>query len=62
MVISILVVMMQAIGLGNKTFAQAGWRFVFDISFFIVINTIFLNVIFGIILDTYGELRNERVT
>ena len=33
----------------------------FDISFFIIITTIGLNIVFGIIVDTFSELRDERV-
>lgn len=32
----------------------------FDLSFFIVITTIGLNVVFGIIIDTFSELRDEK--
>jgi len=42
---------------GDPTYAG---RFIFDISFFIVIIIILLNIVFGIILDTFGELRDER--
>lgn len=36
-------------------------RFFFDISFFIIITTIGLNIVFGIIVDGFSELRDERV-
>ena len=32
-------------------------RFFYDISYFMFINMFFLNIIFGIIVDTFGELR-----
>jgi len=35
-------------------------RYVFDIAFWIVIIIIILNVVFGIILDTFGALRDEK--
>ena len=35
-------------------------RVVFDIFFFIWISVILLNVVFGIIIDTFGERRDER--
>lgn len=35
-------------------------RAVLDISFFMVVMTILLNVIFGIIIDTFGSLREEK--
>lgn len=34
-------------------------RMFFDMSFFLLINIIFLNVIFGIIVDTFSQLRHE---
>lgn len=35
-------------------------RFIYDISFFCLITVIFLNIIFGIIIDTFGGLRDEK--
>jgi len=35
-------------------------RFFYDVSFFMIIIIIILNVVFGIILDTFGELRDKR--
>ena len=32
----------------------------FDFSFFVLINIVLLNIIFGIIIDTFGELRDQR--
>ena len=37
-----------------------GSRFVFDVSFYIVVVVILLGIIFGIILDTFSELRQKR--
>lgn len=37
-----------------------GARQVYDISFFIIVIIILLNIIFGIIIDTFGELRDKR--
>ena len=34
-------------------------RFFFDVSFFLLVITILLNVIFGIIIDTFAELREK---
>lgn len=31
----------------------------FDLSFFIFVNVISLNIVFGIIIDTFGEMRAE---
>ena len=36
-----------------------GFKIVFDLSFFILINTIILNIVFGIIIDTFNEMRDE---
>ena len=44
-----------------QQFETAGLRILFDVSFFIIITTIGLNIVFGIIVDTFSELRNERV-
>jgi inositol 1,4,5-triphosphate receptor type 1 len=41
-------------------FRTSGLRVLFDLSFFIVITTIGLNIVFGIIVDTFSELRDER--
>ncbi|XP_019861438.1 PREDICTED: uncharacterized protein LOC100634093 isoform X2 [Amphimedon queenslandica] len=35
-------------------------RLIFDLSFFIIVTTIGLNIVFGIIVDTFSELREER--
>jgi hypothetical protein len=40
---------------------QFAARFFFDIFFFIIVLVILLNVIFGIIIDQFGELRDEEV-
>jgi len=34
-------------------------KVIFDVSFFIIITTIGLNIIFGIIVDTFSELRDR---
>jgi len=34
-------------------------RFIYDLSFFVLITTLFLNLLFGIIVDTFGSLRLE---
>ena len=38
----------------------AGIKSVFDVSFFVLVTLIGLNVVFGIIVDTFSELRAER--
>ena len=35
-------------------------RIIFDLLFFIIVIIILLNIVFGIIIDTFAELRNER--
>ena len=44
-------------GTGN----DARIRFFFDITFFIIVTTIGLNIVFGIIVDTFSELRDSNV-
>ncbi|TMS38968.1 hypothetical protein L596_005580 [Steinernema carpocapsae] len=36
------------------------WRIIYDLSFFIVLIIIVLNLIFGVIIDTFGDLRTEK--
>ena len=35
-------------------------RVIFDLLFFVVVIIILLNIVFGIIIDTFAELRDER--
>ena len=51
----------QMVQLVPNEFKTAGIRILFDISFFIIITTIALNIVFGIIVDTFSELRDEKV-
>lgn len=37
-----------------------GLKILFDLSYFILINTIILNIVFGIIVDTFGDMRDEQ--
>lgn len=39
-----------------------GYKLVFDISYFMLINIVSLNIIFGIIIDTFAELRDAQNT
>ena len=39
-----------------------GSKIVFDLSYFALINIVSLNIIFGIIIDTFAELRDEQNT
>ena len=52
---------LQVIPLIPNEWQVAGLRLLFDISFFIIVTTIGLNIVFGIIVDTFSELRDERV-
>ena len=36
------------------------WRLLFDFAFFTMMIVIFLNILFGIIIDTFAELRDEK--
>jgi len=38
---------------------NSGFRIIYDSSFFIIVIVILLNIIFGIIIDTFGELRTK---
>ena len=46
-------------GLGDLLPGNRG-RAVFDFAFFLVIVVIILNIVFGIIIDTFAELRDEK--
>jgi hypothetical protein len=48
----------EAIGRPEKTDDVYGERVLFDLLFFIVIVLILLNIVFGIIIDTFAELRD----
>ena len=39
----------------------AGVRLIFDISIFILVTAVGLNIVMGIIVDSFSELRMERV-
>lgn len=43
---------------GNR--AQYIVRFFYDVTCFMIINIILLNIIFGIIIDTFAELRKVK--
>jgi len=36
------------------------FRFIFDIFFFFIVIIIIMNIIFGIIIDTFADLRGEK--
>jgi hypothetical protein len=45
----------------EATFQKFGFVVLYHVSFFIFITTIGLNIIFGIIVDTFSELRDLKV-
>ena len=56
----------QGIGdmMENEEYTIENWkkfygRLVLVISFFIIVNTVLMNIIFGVIVDTFGELRDK---
>ena len=51
----------QVVPLVPEEFRTSGLRILYDVSFFIIVTTIGLNIVFGIIVDTFSELRDERV-
>ena len=44
----------------ENTFTRFGLLVIYHLSFFIFITTIGLNIIFGIIVDTFSELRDRK--
>ena len=40
--------------------SEYAFRLLFNITFFIIVTIILLNIIFGIIVDTFAALRDER--
>lgn len=50
----------EALPAETYSFVEPGYRTFFDLSYFVLITIIGLNVVFGIIVDTFSELRDER--
>ena len=50
----------EALGNAPKSYEKYETRIVFDLLFFIIVAIILLNIVFGIIIDTFAELRDER--
>lgn len=46
----------------NQDFLYYLYKNIYDLSYFIIITVIGLNVIFGIIVDTFSELRDSKVS
>jgi len=43
----------------DTEYDQYNGRFGYDLSFFVLISTVFMNILFGIIVDTFGQLREN---
>lgn len=50
----------EALGHLSKDSNHYTVRLIFDLSFFVVIIICLLNIIFGIIIDTFADLRDKR--
>ena len=57
----ILSLQKMEVHLSELNFHNWGMLVLFHFVFFVLITTIGLNVIFGIILDTFSELRDSKV-
>ena len=57
-----ILMFVQVVPLVPEEFSVAALRLFYDVSFFIIVTTIGLNIVFGIIVDTFSELRDERVS
>jgi hypothetical protein len=44
----------------NDSSEATAWRLLYDFSFFVVVITILLNVVFGIIIDSFSSLRERK--
>jgi hypothetical protein len=52
----------DSMGLMELSDPKFGYKLIFDISYFMLINIVSLNIIFGIIIDTFAELRDAQNT
>jgi len=48
-------------GIGDQMTHTLGERYLIDLMFFLVVLIVLLNVIFGIIIDTFGDLRAKKL-
>ncbi len=46
----------------SGNFSESGDRLIYDLAFFIIVSTIGLDMVTGIIVDSFGELRDEKVS
>jgi len=44
----------------DPSWHYVGLRTIYNLLFFIIISTLLLNIVFGIIVDTFSELRDEK--
>ena len=50
---------------GDIAYSDPSWQYIglralFNLMFFIIINTLLMNIVFGVIVDTFSELRDEK--
>ena len=48
-------------GIGDQMRHTLGTRYIIDLLFFLIVLIVLLNVIFGIIIDTFGDLRAQKL-
>jgi hypothetical protein len=47
-------------GIGDAMIHTLGTRWIIDMLYFVIVIVLFLNLIFGIIIDTFSELRSQK--
>ena len=52
---------MRTVGQEKPDFTVYAVRTIFDLSFFIIITTLGLNIVVAILVDRFSELRSEKV-
>ena len=50
----------EALGNAPKSYEKYATRVIFDLVFFVMVSIVLLNVVFGIIIDTFAQLRDNR--
>lgn len=51
----------MSLGQSDPTFTVLWTRTIFDVTFFIIITTLGLNIVIAILVDRFSELRSEEV-
>mmetsp|Transcript_10430 Transcript_10430/g.8960 ORF Transcript_10430/g.8960 Transcript_10430/m.8960 type:complete len:103 (+) Transcript_10430:1928-2236(+) len=46
---------------GENNIGEYIARWIYDLSYFFIVITILLNLIFGMIIDAFGELRDQKI-